>query len=82
MVLDFLNSSLSGAEGDTVEVCIVITEFPSGGVEIPVTLEIGVRNGPKAGESIYWYTSHDLFTCHVIHSQCLERTLTLWDHRV
>ena len=53
VVLDFLNSSLSGAEGDMLEVCVVITSFPSGGVEIPVTLEIGVSNGPKASESLH-----------------------------
>ena len=32
------------------QACVVIDEFPSGGVEIPVTLEIGTSDGDKAGE--------------------------------
>ena len=48
-----MNSSLSGAEGDVVEVCVQITSFPSGGVEIPVTLQLGVQDGPKAGKFHY-----------------------------
>ena len=48
VVLDFESTSLDGAEGDTVSVCVLITSFPSGGVEIPVTLELGTNDGPKA----------------------------------
>lgn len=51
VVLDFEMTSLSGPEGDLVEVCVVITDFPTGGVEIPVTLELGTKDGPKAGSS-------------------------------
>lgn len=50
MILDFVTTSLSGSEGDQVEVCVAITEFPTGGVEIPVTLELGTRDGDKAGQ--------------------------------
>lgn len=42
-------TSLSGAEGEAVEVCVNITSFPSGGVEIPVTLQLETIDGPKAG---------------------------------
>ena len=45
-------TSLSGAEGELVEVCVVITQFPTGGVEIPVTLELEARDGIKAGLSL------------------------------
>ena len=45
-------TSLSGNEGGIVEVCVEITSFPSGGVEIPVTLELGTADGPKACMSI------------------------------
>ena len=48
VVLDFVSTSESGAEGGTVSVCVVITSFPSGGVEIPVTLQLGTIDGPKA----------------------------------
>ena len=49
VVLDFFMTSLSGAEGEAVEVCVDITSFPSGGVEIPVTLQLETIDGPKAG---------------------------------
>lgn len=52
MILDFAMTSLSGSEGELVEVCVVITAFPTGGVEIPVTLELGTRDGTKAGWSL------------------------------
>ena len=52
MILDFAMTSLSGSEGELVEVCVVVTSFPTGGVEIPVTLELGTRDGTKAGWSL------------------------------
>ena len=52
VILDFATTSLSGAEGELVEVCVVITDFPVGGVEIPVTLELETRDGTKAGLSL------------------------------
>ena len=55
VVLDFQNTALSGAEGGTVSVCVTITSFPSGGVEIPVTLELGTTNGPKTCMSSLQY---------------------------
>ena len=48
VVLEFMVTSLSGTEGGSVEVCVVITNFPTGGVEISVSLELGTTDGIKA----------------------------------
>ena len=59
MVLDFAEVSLSGPEGGSVEVCVVITESPSGGVEIPVTLQLGTKDGSKAGKAACKHNVND-----------------------
>ena len=57
-----MDTSLSGNEGENVEVCVNITSFPSGGVEIPVTLELGTTDGAKACKS-YCISQHAVETC-------------------
>ena len=58
-------TSLSGPEGDLVEVCVVITDFPTGGVEIPVTLELGTKDGPKAGSSACTFYKINISLLHI-----------------